>query len=75
MKTYDEYGPGNPSIESMNRPSSSIITGFLNLENASLAFAIAIALSYFDWISSKLDFRNPRLIPNESKIILASWYL
>jgi len=48
LKTYEEYGPGNPSIESMNKPSSSIMIGFLNLENASLAFAIAIASSEFD---------------------------
>ncbi len=29
LKTYDEYGPGKPSSELMNRPSSSIIIGFL----------------------------------------------
>jgi len=32
----------------MNKPSSSIITGFLHLENASFAFFDAISLSELD---------------------------
>ena len=30
LKTYEEYGPGNPHSESMKSPSSSTIIGFLH---------------------------------------------
>lgn len=70
LKTYDEYGPGKPSRESMNNPSSSMISGFLCLKNAFCAFFIAMSLREFDWISSKSDFKKPSFIPKESKIFL-----
>ena len=40
-KTYDEYGPGNPRRDSMNNPSSSMIIGLLNFENANFAFFVS----------------------------------
>jgi hypothetical protein len=72
LKIYEEYGPGKPLRELIKIPSSSIINGFLHFENASFALHNAISLSEFDWISSKVDLIKPSLIPNESRIILAS---
>ena len=75
LKTYEEYGPGNLLSELMISPSSSIITGFLHLKNASFAFFDAICFMESDWISSKLHLKKPRLIPKESRIDFASLYL
>ena len=75
LKTYEEYGPGKPFKESMNNPSSSIIIGFLHLENASLALFSAISFREFDCISSKFNLKKPNLSPNESRMFLASLYL
>lgn len=48
LNTYEEYGPGNPFKESMNKPSSSIMIGFLHFENASYAFFSAISFNEVD---------------------------
>jgi hypothetical protein len=52
LKTYEEYGPGNPPKDDMNNPSSSTRIGFLHDRYASSDFFSAISKIELDWIST-----------------------
>jgi len=45
LNTNEEYGPGKPFNDFMKSPSSSTITGFEQIENASMALYLAISFT------------------------------
>jgi hypothetical protein len=52
LNTNEEYWPGNPARLSINKPSSSTMTGLPTFANAVFAFSSAISLRESDWIST-----------------------
>ncbi len=65
MKTYDEYGPGNPSSDLMNRPSSSIIT-YCD-KNILESFDAKLDGSISKYVKGKGWGYDPIFIPNNLK--------
>jgi hypothetical protein len=53
LNTNEEYWPGNPARLSINKPSSSTMTGLPTFANAVFAFSSAISLRESDWISTR----------------------